>query len=155
MSKRQNELNLWQPFRELERLTDSLFRGLGSGVFDLPEVFEHAPAYGLEEVKETDGNYVISVPLPGVEPDDIKVSLGDSVLRIDAEGRYEKEDSHDKGGIKYHTRSLASTDYHRQWRLPAGVGEITSTYRNGVLEVTVPKPEEDKREVEYIDIKVD
>lgn len=81
--------------------------------------------------------------------------LEDNVVTIEASGKYEKEDKKEEEGVTYHTRRFAATDYHRGWQLPTGVGEITSTYKNGVLEVTIPKPEEEEKEVKYIDVKVE
>ena len=153
MSKRKG-LTLWEPHRELERLIDSLFRGFS----DFPKLFElpHlGKGYGQDDVKETSESYIITVPLPGAEKDGIKVSLEDGVLTIDANGSYKKEGQKEEGGVAYTERSSGSAAYHRQWKLPGGFGEITSTYKNGVLEVTIPRPPEEKREPRYIEIKTE
>ena len=148
---------LFQPFEELDAMVDRFFSGLPRLLDDwpLPSVFGNYATYGMEELKETKENYVLSVPLPGTKKDDIKVSLDDNVLTISASGRYEKEDKKEESGVKYHTRSFSAAGYQRHWRLPEGIGEITSGYKDGILEVTIPKPAETKREVKYIDVKAE
>jgi len=78
------------------------------------------------ELYEEDGEFVLSVELPGFDPEEITVAWDDGVLNIAAE--HEDE-----------ARGQRKT-YHRRFRFPKAVAdeEITAEYTNGILEVTLP-----------------
>jgi len=82
------------------------------------------------ELYEEDGEFVLSVEMPGFDSDEITVTWDEGVLNIAAE----HEDD---------TRNRSRT-YHRRFRFPKQVyeDEIGATYTNGVLEVTLPAYEE-------------
>ncbi len=92
--------------------------------FDLPDSLFGAGRDDYELYEEDDA-FVLSVELPGFEPDDISVAWDDGVLNIGAED--------DDGQGQYRT-------YHRGFRFPKQVSddEITAEYTNGVLEVRLP-----------------
>ena len=93
------------------------------------------PSYGFD-IDENDGAYVVSAAVPGLAPDDIKVELEGRALTISGETKADEE-----GGDGYRRRSFGSL--HRSLRLPEGVDpdSITASCENGVLTVTIPKPE--------------
>jgi HSP20 family molecular chaperone IbpA len=78
------------------------------------------------ELFEEDGEFLLSVEMPGFDTDDITVSWEDSVLNISAERADEK-------------RGQRKT-YHRRFRFPKHIDDsgITAEYTNGVLEVSLP-----------------
>ncbi|WP_257298146.1 Hsp20/alpha crystallin family protein [Haloarchaeobius sp. FL176] len=78
------------------------------------------------ELYEEDGEFVLSVELPGFDPEEITVAWDDGVLNIAAE--HEDE-----------ARGQRKT-YHRRFRFPKAVAdeEITAEYTNGILEVRLP-----------------
>lgn len=78
------------------------------------------------ELYEQDDAFVLTIELPGYERDDISVNWYEGRLSVSAE--FEDE-----------TRGRART-YHRTFRMPKEIEpeEIEATYRNGVLEVTLP-----------------
>ena len=78
------------------------------------------------ELFEEDDEFVLSVEMPGFDPDEITVSWDEGVLNIAAE----HEDA-DRGHRK---------TYHRRFRFPKTVEEedIAARYRNGVLEIHLP-----------------
>ncbi len=78
------------------------------------------------ELYEEDDEFVLSVEMPGFDPEEITVSWNDGVLNIAAE--------HDEEG-----RSRRQT-YHRRFRFPKRVDDedITAEYSNGILEVRLP-----------------
>ncbi|MGZ4602444.1 MAG: Hsp20/alpha crystallin family protein [Kineosporiaceae bacterium] len=85
------------------------------------------------EDRWTDKEYLLRAELPGLDPDkDVHVSAANGVLTIDAERRTE-EKGVNRSEFRYGM-------LHRSVRLPANADEehITASYRNGVLEVTVP-----------------
>ena len=78
------------------------------------------------ELYEADDEFVLSVELPGFEPDEITVTWDEGVLNIAAE----HED--DRRGER--------KTYHRRFRFPKTIddGDITAEYTNGVFEVRLP-----------------
>ena len=103
---------------------------------DFPASFHgRLPSYGFD-INETDAAYVVSAAVPGLAPADIKVELEGRTLTISGEAKTEEE-----SGDGYPRRSFGSL--HRSLRLPEGVDadSITASCENGVLTVTIPKPE--------------
>jgi HSP20 family protein len=134
----------WEPARELQTLQHEVNRLFGS-VFDAPTGDGNGgsrrwiPAMDL--VEEGD-HYVLRADLPGLSEDDVKVELEDDVLTISGERKSEHEER--KEG--YHRVERASGRFSRALTLPQGVDPdgIEAHFKNGVLEVRVPKPEERK-----------
>ena len=93
------------------------------------------------DLTETDGDYRFAAELPGVEEQDIDVSLEDGVLTIRAERRGEEpgEQPVEAGGRRYVERTFGS--FRRRFSLPAEVDAdaIEATLRKGVLDVRLPK----------------
>ena len=78
------------------------------------------------ELYEEDGEFVLTVEMPGFDTSDISVTWDEGVLNIAAE-----HDDESRGRRK---------TYHRRFRFPKRIEdeEIHATYRNGVLEVRLP-----------------
>ncbi|MFB6227168.1 MAG: Hsp20/alpha crystallin family protein [Halobacteriales archaeon] len=78
------------------------------------------------ELYEEDGEFVLSVELPGFDPKEITITWDDGVLNIAAERQDE-------------ARGQRKT-YHRRFRFPKNVDdeEIDAEYDNGILEVRLP-----------------
>ncbi len=143
------QIQRWDPFHELRQLTgspESFVRGFGvkpvgraSGRWTLPL-----------DVAGNDDSLVVSASIPGVAPEDIKVTVEDGILSIAASANEENESA--KSG--YLLRERRSGSFFRAVRLPEGVSAdgAESEYRNGVLTITLPKEESSKSQV--IDVKV-
>ena len=91
---------------------------------------------------ESETHYVLRADLPGVSEDEINVELENDVLTISGERKTEHQDQ--KAG--YHRLERTSGSFRRSLRLPEGVDAeaITASFDRGVLEVSVPKPEQSK-----------
>ncbi len=103
------------------------------------------------DVIETDREYVIKAELPGVKKDDLNVSIQDGVLTINAETKYEHEENKDGRLIRQERRY---GKFVRSMRLGDDVdaGMVKAEYKDGVLDLRVPKREEATPRT--IDIKV-
>jgi len=79
----------------------------------------------------------VKADIAGVNPDDIKLSLDNNVLRISGERKLEKTD--EKEG--YHRVERAYGSFSRSFVLPDNVENegIDANYKDGVLTVTLPK----------------
>lgn len=103
------------------------------------------------DVVEDKDKITVKAELPGMEQKDIQVDLNDGVLTVKGEKRQETEEK-DK---HYHLVERTYGSYSRSLRLPSYVdGEkIKATYKDGVLNITLPKKEEAKPKKIDIEVK--
>ncbi len=101
-------------------------------------------------VEEDEKEYRIEVAAPGLEKEDLKVSVNDGVLTISSEKKVEKEDKKDS----YIRREFGYTSFCRSFSLPDEVDseKISAKHKNGVLNVAIPKTE--AKVVPIKDIKI-
>ena len=97
---------------------------------------EWVPAVDIEE---DDNGYKFFVELPGMEKDDVKISLHDDILTIKGEKKFEKKDE----TKNYHCYERRFGTFERAFRLNSEViiDKIDATFKNGVLQVSLPKAE--------------
>jgi len=144
----------WDPFREMEEITERFGRAMGR-----PLLARALPGGGAEEalitaewaplvdIEESDKEYLVKAELPEVKKEDVKVTLEEGVLTIQGERRLEKEEK----GKKIHRIERAYGKFLRTFTVPRDVDEkkILAEFKDGVLSVHVPKAEMFKpREIE-------
>lgn len=120
---------------EMTRFMDEfLGRGFGS---EGPTVWQ--PRVDIEE---TDDHYLVRAELPGMKLEDIKITVEDNQLTIRGEKRREEE----KKGTTYHRVERVYGTFERSFTLGHLVNSdrIQAFYRDGVLQVTIPKAEQAK-----------
>jgi HSP20 family protein len=133
----------WEPFRELAALQNEMGRWmsqLSGGI--TPGNGQSSTWLPAVDVWETEKELVLSFDLPGIAEDEIAVELEDNVLTVS--GRRERTSEHSSDRFYRFERRFGT--FSRSVTLPAGVNEedIEADYTNGVLEIRVPKPEEQK-----------
>jgi len=137
----------WNPMREVinfENDVNRLYGDLLGRPFDAETPSLWAPKVDIEENKE---GYVLKADLPGFKQEDIKISISDNQLVIRGEKRREVE----KGDTTYHRVERAYGAFERDFTISKAVrvDKIEALYRDGILEVHVPKAEEAKaREIQ-------
>jgi HSP20 family protein len=94
------------------------------------------------DVEENDDTFTLYIELPGVDPDEVEVSLEENVLTIAGERRF--YDEKDAEGFRRIERHFGR--FHRAVRLPDRVDpdKVDASFRDGMLTITVPKAEEAK-----------
>ena len=132
----------WDPFadlRQMQNTVDRVWRRASSNPSppsDTPEI--EAWAVPLDVVRKGEDT-LIRASMPGVSPDDIKVSIEDNVLTIKGKTaeQFEESDSN------FLMRERRSGSFHRSLRLPESVDpdKVQPHYEHGVLTITVPKAE--------------
>jgi HSP20 family protein len=126
----------WDPLRELADLQERMTR--------LAEPGTPAPAAWTPpvDIVETDDAWIIEAELPGIDRKDITIELNDNELSISGEIK-EKERT---GILRRRTRRVGAFDFHVT--LPAAVNadEVKAEMHDGVLMVTVPKPQAARRQ---------
>jgi HSP20 family protein len=90
-------------------------------------------------VSETDKAIDVSIDLPGMKPEEVKVELHDRTLTISGERKEEKEEN----GKTFHRVERRSGSFRRSFALPMEVDEskADAKFEHGVLNITLPKTE--------------
>lgn len=96
------------------------------------------------DVERKDDNLVLHADVPGIKPEEVKIEVADDVLTISGEHEESKEEK-DKSYVR---RERRYGSFSRSMALPPGVNakEIKATTHDGVVDVTIPLPEEPKQE---------
>lgn len=96
------------------------------------------------DFSETDDGYHLHADLPGLNKEDIHVSIDKDVLRLSVDKEEKKEETEEKDGVTWHRVERSSTYSTRTLRLPqsADTSSIKAAYSNGVLELKIPKKAE-------------
>jgi HSP20 family protein len=149
LARRDAALPFTTPFRMLERLADQMERlfgdvGLGRGWSAPQQSRGGQSSSGVDlwvpdvEMFQRDSELVIRVDLPGMESGDIRVDIADDAITIQGEREQEEEDQ--RGGVYRSERRYGA--FLRVIPLPEGAitEQATATFRNGVLEITLPVP---------------
>ena len=92
------------------------------------------------DISEMDDQFLISAELPGMEKDDIEISLENRNLTISGERKFEKKED----GKKFHRVETSYGSFNRSFQLPDNVDEesIEATYENGLLNISIDKAED-------------
>ncbi|MFQ5708065.1 MAG: Hsp20/alpha crystallin family protein [bacterium] len=99
------------------------------------------------DIAEDNDNFYLSVELPGIPREDVKLKYEEGLLTITGEKKGEKEEK----DMNYHRVERSYGKFERSFRVPSRIvsDKIDANFANGVLTVTLPKPEEVKpKEIE-------
>src|SRR5687767_13883476 len=133
----------WEPFREFAALQSEMGRLMNTLVEGPTNGNGRAQSWvPAVDVWETENELVYAFDLPGIPEDKISVELQDGTLTVSAE----REKAVEQTGERYFRFERRHGVFARSIPVPQGVSEdgITASYTNGVLEVHVPKPEQQK-----------
>lgn len=119
--------------------------------------FRHSPAdfsmfsetFPRVDVLDREDEVLIKAAVPGVKKKDLEVSLTDHTITI--RGCTKSEEKEEKG--EYHRHEISSGSFLRTVALPSTVDDtkVKASFKNGILEVCVPKREDEKRHSIQID----
>ena len=143
----------WDPFRELEEVSDRLnrmFARPATRTVNGKETMIVADWTPSVDISETEGEYQIKAEIPDVKKEDVKVTLEDGVLTIQGERKQEKEEK----GKKYHRIERSYGSFVRTFSLPDVIDEdkVKAEFKDGVLILHLPKSE--KAKPKGIEVKV-
>jgi HSP20 family protein len=136
------------PFALMRRLTEEMDRAFSTSWGLTKEMGAWCPAM---DIKEHDGNLVVSADLPGLTKDDVKVECTGEGLVIHGERKREHEEK--KAGWYRSERTYG--EFYRTIPLPEGclVDKANAQFKDGVLEVKVPLPPSAQHKAREIPIK--
>jgi HSP20 family protein len=135
----------WDPFQdprsaqdEMAQMSPMLAHALGLHT-QQGSATAWAPALDISERKDA---YLVTVELPGVEADDLEITMEDGLLTIQGERHF----AHDSSEQQFHRVERRYGAFRRSITLPAQVQaeQIEASFDNGVLQILVPKMEEAK-----------
>jgi HSP20 family protein len=141
--RRYGSADPWEPLRnlvdvqgEVTRLFDNFVGRQASGA--APSGRAWLPAIDMHE---TSDNLVLKVELPGVREKDVAVAITGDLLSIRGERRWSEQEGADQKLLHI---ERAYGQFERLIQLPLAVqaDKVKATYRDGVLEITLPKAEE-------------
>lgn len=121
----------FDPFTEFDRINEMFER--------VTQPSRPAGTFLPVDVLETEASLLVRAPLPGVNPEQVDVSIEGRVLTIKGESRTEGLFEN----AKVYRREVASGPFSRSIRLADGLdlGRISASFDNGLLTVTIPRKE--------------
>jgi HSP20 family protein len=130
--------SIWEPFKEMEEMM---------GRFPSLVDKNFAPAM---DVYQTNSAVVVEVPLPGVDPKNIEISVENGMLTV--AGTRKKE--HEVEEKEYYRKEVRSGSFYRQVILPVSVRDdmVSAEFDDGILKIMCPKAEQNK--AKKISIKI-
>ena len=98
--------------------------------------------YPPVDILESKDSYIIRAELPGMRNEDLKTEVNEGMLTLSGERKFEEP----ANGVEYHRVERVAGKFSRSFYLPQTVKQdsIKATYRDGILEIQVPKAEEAK-----------
>lgn len=138
----------YNPFGDLRQLEARFFEPF----FRFPYAQEEMQSSAWNppvDVHEENEKIVVKVEVPGVDEKDLRVTFEDGLLTVTGERQFERKDDRN-----YHRIERAYGSFTRSFTLPRSIDatQIAANYRNGVLEIEIPKREESRPK--KIDINV-
>ena len=143
--------------REMNRLFDDVFSGFGG--FGLPGAFgpalQQMPAAPKIDVSETENEIQVTAEMPGIDQNNVQVLLEDDRLIIRGEKKEEREE--DDKDRNYHVRERVQGAFSRTLPLPFAPdpNQVKAEFKDGVMTITIPKPQEVKQKQHRIDVQKD
>ena len=139
-----NHPDPWEsPFDQMASLREEINRLFDTPLASLNRNFEFFDAWSPAlDVSEDKDNLIVTVELPGMQKEDIDVSLHDGTLTLSGERKSEKRE----GEFETSRSERFFGRFQRSFPLPKRVEftKVQATYKDGILTVTLPKTEESK-----------
>jgi HSP20 family protein len=141
--------------REVDRLFEEAFRGWGLPAADFSRLRLPGMKNGMLkptlDLGATDTEYTLTVEIPGVDEKDIQLEVADDTLTVRGEKRLQNEEE----GKSYYRIERSYGSFQRVLSLPedADQNEITASFKNGLLSVTVPRKAIPASKVKRIEVK--
>jgi HSP20 family protein len=137
-----------EPFHEFTSLQNAINR-----LFDDAFLFKGLPAaarsgYGGTfpvDIRETAGAIMVRAEIPGMNREDLGITFNDNVLTIKGERKEEEKEE----GINFIRTERKYGSFSRSFAMdvPVAAEGIKAAYKDGVLEITLPKKERDLKEI--------
>lgn len=103
-------------------------------------------------IREDEKAFYLELAVPGMNKNDLKIEVKDEVLTISAEQKDEKQEEHEG----YRRREFSYSSFCRSFYLPEDVNgdKIGASYKDGILNVEIPKMEEEQKKAKIRTISI-
>ena len=133
-------LNRYEPWGAVRQLQNEMNRAFGQTLTEGEDGSNVVTSGWMPavDIKEQDDRFEICADIPGVEPEEIEVTMENGVLTLKGERKLETRDGDDKG---YRRVERVYGTFYRRFSLPdtADAEKISATGKNGVIEIVIPK----------------
>jgi len=139
----------WSPNRSLFNLAESMFDDFFGGDRMLSRSRDlWYPAVDIEEGKDA---YRVIMELPGLNKEDVQISLEDGLLIVKGEKKFEEE----KKDVNYHSYERRFGKFERVFRINSDIKQdkVEASFKDGVLTIEMPKAETAKPKQIEISVK--
>ncbi len=136
MYRRYSPLSIWREMDRLQREMDRLFEEFA------PRRLRTAPGFPAMNVWADEESVIVTAELPGLDSKDIQLDVLDGTLTL----RGERKPDELPEGARVHRQERGYGKFARTLELPfkVDVDKVKATFKNGVLQVTLPRAEEDR-----------
>lgn len=102
-------------------------------------------------ISENFTNFVVSLAVPGHRKEDFQIEVEDKTLKVSGKNATKEQTEEN---TTYTLQEFKSTNFSRSFKLPKTVNteDIIASYKNGILEITLPKLEEEKQIKRMVEI---
>ena len=135
-------------FKNLEHKVESMFQRMWQDPFHhekIPDLFSYGSFTNMPkmDVIDRDKEILVKAELPGIDKKDLDISITNNQLVIKAKTCHEEKE--EKGD--YLKQEISKNEIYRSVLLPADVDDskVKTSFKNGVLELTIPKQEKSHR----------
>ncbi len=143
----------WDPFDGLDTIQSRIHEFFDEA---FPPSLEYRSSatrgwYPAIDILESRDSYLIRADLPGIKKEDINLEFRDGAVTLGGERKFDEPAE----GVEYRRAERAAGRFSRTFELPRRVKqeEMRATYRDGLLEIHVPKADEAKPKQIAIDVK--
>lgn len=147
----------WHPIEDLRHEVDRLFEDFGRGNWISPfrSIESMLPRRGWNtpavDIVEKDKLYEITAELPGLDAKNLEVTLRNGYIVLKGKKHEEKEEK----SKDYYVKERQYGSFERSFALPDGVDatKVEATFKNGILNITLPKTAEAQKPEKKVEIK--
>jgi len=145
------DLTRWDPFHDILSIKENFDRLLQDYFGGFSEKKAEEVWYPLIDIKENPDEIVVAAEIPGMKKSDIKLAISDNQLSIQGERKMEKEEKNET----YYRIERTYGKFKRVITLPSEVEDekVTATYKDGILQIRLPKSEKGKPKKIDINVK--
>ena len=131
----------WDPWRDIADMRTTFNRLFGEVVPGTAVAGQAMPGAWMMpvDVAETADEFVVKAELPGMKPEEIEITVADNRVTLRGQRAEAREDK----GANYIRTERRFGSFHRSFALstPVDDARVTATYKDGILEVHLPKSE--------------
>ena len=144
------KLARWNPIKEVLDLRDDFDRLIDRFFSKDFEIWEGPRAFDVDIYEDAD-NIILKAEIPGMNKEDISVSLTEDTITISGKKAEEKKIEKEN----YFRKEIRTGSFSRSFTLPCAVDreKVKATYKNGILEVVLPKSEKAKEKEIKVEVE--